>query len=43
MTAAEAKLITEEGDEILLDDSFRELMSRGKLGGMAVLKRKAKR
>ena len=40
-TEAEAKLITEEVDEILLDDSFRELMTRGKLGGMAVLRRKA--
>jgi hypothetical protein len=41
MTEAEAKLIAEEVDEILLNDSFRELMTRGKLGGLGVLKRKA--
>lgn len=42
MTEAEAKLISDEVDEILLNDSFRELMSRGKLGGLGVLKRKAR-
>lgn len=41
MTAAKAKLISDEVDEILLNDSFRELMSRGKLGGLCVLRRKA--
>ena len=32
MTEAEAKLISDEVDEILLNDSFRELMSRGQAG-----------
>jgi hypothetical protein len=41
LTEAEAKLISDEVDEILLNDSFRELMSRGKLGGLGVLRRKA--
>ena len=41
MTEAEAKLIAQEVDEILLNDSFRELMTRGKLGGLGVLRRKA--
>lgn len=41
MTEAEAKFIADEVDEILLNDSFRELMTRGKLGGLGVLRRKA--
>lgn len=41
MSEAEAKLISDEVDEVLLNDSFRELMSRGKLGGLGVLRRKA--
>ncbi|MET4802769.1 glycosyltransferase [Bradyrhizobium sp. LB11.1] len=41
MTEAEVKLISDDVDEILLNDSFRELMSRGKLGGLGVLRRKA--
>jgi hypothetical protein len=41
MTEAEAKLITEEVDEILLNDSFLELSSRGQLGGLGILRRKA--
>jgi hypothetical protein len=40
MTDAEAKLISEEVDEILLNDSFRELTTRGKLGGLGALRRK---
>jgi hypothetical protein len=34
-------LIVDEVDEILLSDSFRELMTRGKLGGLGILRRKA--
>jgi hypothetical protein len=41
MTEAEARLIAQEVDEILLNDSFRELMTRGKLGGLGVLRCKA--
>ncbi|WP_298878341.1 glycosyltransferase [uncultured Bradyrhizobium sp.] len=41
MTETEAKLISDEVDEILINDSFRELMSRGLLGGLGVLRRKA--
>ena len=41
MTKDEAELISDEVDEILINDSFRELMSRGLLGGLGVLRRKA--
>ena len=41
VTETEAKLISDEVDEILINDSFRELMSRGLLGGLGVLRRKA--
>ena len=41
MTEAEAKLISDEVDEILVNDSFRELISRGLLGGLGVLRRRA--
>jgi hypothetical protein len=41
VTEREAKLISDEVDEVLINDSFRELMSRGLLGGLGVLRRKA--
>jgi hypothetical protein len=40
MTEAEARLIAEEVDEVLLHDSFRELTMRGQLGGLGVLRRR---
>ena len=40
MTEAEAKLIAAEVDEVMLLDSFRELTTRGQLGGLGVLRRR---
>jgi tetratricopeptide (TPR) repeat protein len=40
MTQAEAKLIADEVDEVMLNDSFRELTTRGQLGGLGVLRRR---
>lgn len=40
MTKAEAQLIADEVDEVLLHDSFRELTTRGQLGGLGIVRRR---